>query len=348
MGARRLRRLKPTIVLIAAGLALTGCGVAHDSSPADVADDSASLVAYVGRNEEHVRPLVEAFEAETGVSVDARYGSTGELATTILQEGEASPADIFFAQDPVYIGALVDAGLLAPLPDDIIARVSEGISGPKNEWVGVTARRRVMVYSPNNLPETNLPKSIHELTGPAWNGRVGLAPTHSSFVSFVASMIATEGKDGARHWLTAIAVNDPVRFDGNHEIVEAVAAGDLAVGLVNHYYALQMAAERGSIDASNHSFEPGDPGDVLMPTTIGILESSAHQEVAQDFIRFLLRDSSQKHFLDNVKEYPLVEGIGTPPGERPLDVELIHSMRLTEVGHNLTLATSLIAQAGLV
>ncbi|MEO7349264.1 MAG: extracellular solute-binding protein [Terrimesophilobacter sp.] len=340
--------MKPTIVLIAAVLALTGCGVANGSSPAGVPHVSASLVVYVGRNEEHVRPIIEAFEAETGVTVDALYGSTGELATTILQEGEASPADVFFAQDPVYIGALVDVGLLASLPNDIITRVPEGISGPNNEWVGVTARRRVMVYNPNRMSETNLPQSIYELTGPAWNGRVGIAPTHSSFVSFVASMIATEGESSTRDWLTSIAANSPVLFDGNHEIVEAVAAGDLDVGLVNHYYALQMAAERGSIDVSNHSFQPGDPGDVLMPTTIGMLESSAHQGVALDFIRFVLRDSSQKHFLENVKEYPLVQGVGTPQGERPLDVELIRNMRLTEVGNNLTLATSLIAQAGLI
>jgi iron(III) transport system substrate-binding protein len=329
-------------------LALTGCGMTTGTPSAEAPDDTASLVVYVGRNEEHVRPLVEAFEAETGLDVEARYGSTGELATTILQEGDASPADVFFAQDPVYIGALVDAGLLASLPEDIIARVPEGISGKNNEWVGVTARRRVMVHNPAVVAERNLPQSINELTSSRWNGRVGLAPTHSSFVSFIASMVATEGEDATRAWLEAMADNDPLLFGGNHEIVEAVAAGDLDVGLVNHYYALQMAAERGSIDAANSSFQAGDPGDVLMPTTIGMLKSSIHQEVALEFIRFLLRESAQRHFLENVKEYPLVEGIGTPPGENPLDVELIRGMRLEEVGKNLTVATTLIAQAGLI
>ncbi|MDJ0333986.1 extracellular solute-binding protein [Salinibacterium sp. G-O1] len=314
----------------------------------DVVDDSTSLVVYVGRNEEHVRPLVEAFESETGLTVEARYGSTGELATTILQEGEHSPADVFFAQDPVYIGALVDAKLLTSLPDDIIGRVPDGISGANNEWVGVTGRRRVMAYNPAFVTERDLPQSINELTEPSWRGRVGLAPTHSSFVSFIASMVTTEGEEAALGWLEAIAANDPHLFSGNHEIVEAVAAGDVDVGLVNHYYALQMAEERGSADAANRSFRVGDPGDVLMPTTIGMLESSLHRSAALDFIRFMLRDSSQRHFLDNVKEYPLVDGIGTPPGENPLDVEHIRGMHLDEVGDNLTVATTLIAQAGLI
>jgi len=340
------RQVTPVALLIAAVLALTGCGVASGENDATTTEET--LVVYVGRNEDHVRPLVEAFEAETGLAVDARYGSTGELATTILQEGDSSPADVFFAQDPVYIGALVDGGILATLPVDIIERVPEGISGANDEWVGVTARRRVMAYNPTLLAENQLPWSINELTGDEWSGRVGLAPTHSSFVSFVASMIAAEGQDTTRAWLDGIASNSPVLFSGNHEIVEAVAAGDLDVGLVNHYYALQMAAERGSIDAANRSFETGDPGDVLMPTTIGMLESSTHREAALDFIRFLLRDSSQQHFLNNVKEYPLVSGIGTPEGENPLDADLIRGMRLDEVGNNLTVATTLIAQAGLI
>lgn len=347
-GAIHLRGIKTGTLLLAAVLALTGCGVAGGGDVTPSADGEASLVIYVGRNEDHVRPLVEEFEAETGLDVDARYGSTGELATTILQEGDTSPADLFFAQDPVYIGALVDGDFLATLPADIIDRVPEGISGANDEWVGVTARRRVMAFNPSLLAERELPRSIDELTGPEWTGRVGLAPTHSSFVSFVASMIATEGENATRAWLNGIAANDPVLFSGNHEIVEAVAAGDLDVGLVNHYYALQMAEERGSMDAANSSFEAGDPGDVLMPTTIGMLESSDHREVALDFIRFLLRDSSQQHFLDNVKEYPLVAGVGTPEGENPLDADLIRDMRLDDVGNNLTVATTLIAQAGLI
>lgn len=341
-------QIRAVVLLVTVGLAITGCGTATAGSNSGAANDSTSIVVYVGRNEEHVRPLVETFESETGHSVAARYGSTGELATTILREGDASPADVFFAQDPVYIGALADAELLASLPDDIVDRVPDGISGANNVWVGVTARRRVMAYNPTFVAESDLPQSIDELTEPSWRGRVGLAPTHSSFVSFIASMIASEGEDSTRAWLESIAENDPVLFSGNHEIVEAVAAGDLDVGLVNHYYALQMATERGFADVENNSFSAGDPGDVLMPTTIGMLESSTHQNVALDFIRFMLRDSSQRHFLSEVKEYPLVEGIGTPPGEYPLDVELIRGMHLDAVGDNLTAATTLIAQAGLI
>jgi len=339
---------------LAAAVALTGCastGGAGGTPPAGGAaagEGEADLVVYVGRNEDHVRPLVERFEESTGLSVDARYGSTGELATTILQEGERSPADLFFTQDPVYMGAISEAGLLATLPDDIIDIVPDGISGAEGDWVGVTARRRVLAFDPTRTPVERLPQSVFELTGPDWRGKVGLAPTHSSFVSFVAALVAMRGEDETLSWLEGIADNDPEIFDGNEEQLRAIGAGDLEVGLVNHYYVHRLLVEDPGFAVRNHSFAAGDPGDVLMPTTIGVLESGAHRDTAQEFIRFLLSAPSQTHFLEAVGEYPLRDGVGTPDGERPLDAALINGMNLPLVAGNLDIATDLIARSGLI
>lgn len=345
----RTRRL--AALTLAAALVLTGCAGGSPSpggGDGPRADGSADLVVYVGRNEDHVRPLVERFEAESGLEVDARYGSTGELATTILQEGDASPADLFFTQDPAYMGAVSEAGRLAPLPDDILDLVPEGITGAEDDWVGVTARRRVLAYDPAVTPDTRLPHSVFELTGPDWTGRVGLAPTHSSFVSFVAALVAMHGEQETLSWLEGMAANDPQIFDGNEEQLRAIAAGDLEVGLVNHYYVHRLRAEDPSFSVRNHSFDPGDAGDVLMPTAIGMLTTADHPDVALDFVRFLLSEPSQRHFLDDVGEYPLRSGVGTPEGERPLDAGLIADMKLGDVAVNLDVATDLIARSGLI
>jgi iron(III) transport system substrate-binding protein len=345
-----MRTPRIAALALVAALALTGCatgspgsGATPDEGPAS---DGTDLVVYVGRNEDHVRPLIEQFEEQTGITVDARYGSTGELATTILQEGDASPADLFFTQDPAYMGAISEAGLLADLPDDIIDLVPEGISG--DDWVGVTARRRVLAFDPARTPEADLPKTISELTGEQWGGRVGLAPTHSSFVSFVAAFIAMRGEDETLAWLEGMARNEPQLFDGNEEQLRAIAAGDLEVGLVNHYYVHRLRAEDPDFAVRNHSFDEGDPGDVLMPTTIGMLTSTDQEEAALDFVRFMLSEPSQKHFLEEVGEYPLIDGIGTPEGERPLGAALISGMNLPVVSSNLDIATDLIARSGLI
>ncbi|HZF58495.1 MAG TPA: substrate-binding domain-containing protein, partial [Rubrobacter sp.] len=63
-----------------------------------------SLVIYSGRSEELVRPIFEQFAERSGVDVQVRYGDTAELAATIIEEGENSPADLFFAQDPGALG----------------------------------------------------------------------------------------------------------------------------------------------------------------------------------------------------------------------------------------------------
>jgi iron(III) transport system substrate-binding protein len=346
----RISRL--AVVSLAAVLALTGCasGVPAGGSPGAGGDatDGADLVVYVGRNEDHVRPLVELFEEQTGLTVDARYGSTGELATTIVQEGDASPADVFFTQDPAYMGAISEAGLLSPLPEDVLESVPEGITGAEDDWVGVTARRRVLAFDPAQTPADRLPNSVFELTEEPWRGKVGLAPTHSSFVSFVAALVAMHGEDEALAWLEGMAANDPQTFDGNEEQLRAIAAGDLEVGLVNHYYVHGLVAEDPAFPVRNHSFDAGDAGDVLMPTTIGVLSSSTHAETAVEFVRFMLSEQAQTHFLEEVGEYPLLAGVGTPAGERPLDEELIKEMKLAEVAGNLDIATDLIARSGLI
>jgi iron(III) transport system substrate-binding protein len=347
----RISRL--AVVSLAAALALTGCA-AGPPSPAGSARaggdaaDGADLVVYVGRNEDHVRPLVEQFEEQTGLTIDARYGSTGELATTIVQEGDASPADVFFTQDPAYMGAISAAGLLRPRPDDVLESVPEGVTGAEDDWVGVTARRRVLAFDPARTPEDRLPHSVLELTGESWRGKVGLAPTHSSFVSFVAALVAMHGEDEALAWLEGMAANDAQVFDGNEEQLRAIAAGDLEVGLVNHYYVHGLLAEDPDLPVRNHSFDAGDAGDVLMPTTIGVLGSSTHADTAVEFVRFMLSEQAQTHFLEEVGEYPLLAGVGTPEGERHLDEELIKEMKLAEVAGNLDIATDLIARSGLI
>jgi iron(III) transport system substrate-binding protein len=193
-----------------------------------------SLIVYSGRSEELVAPVIEAFETETGTDVEVRYAGSGELATTLLQEGDSSPADVFWAQDPAFAGAVAEAGLFSPLPPEVIARVPERFSDADGRWVGVTGRARVMVYNPDLMAEDELPADVWSLTDPAWRGRLGIAPTNGSFVAFVAAMALVEGEERTTEWLEAIAENDPVIYDGNAPIVAAVDAGDIAAGLVNH------------------------------------------------------------------------------------------------------------------
>ena len=115
------------------------------------------LVIYSGRSENLVAPLIEEFEQETGINVEVRYGGTAEMAATILEEGDNSPADVFFAQDAGSLGALAQAGRLEKLPDEILNKVDARYRSPDGEWVGASGRARVLVYNTDQLQESDLP-----------------------------------------------------------------------------------------------------------------------------------------------------------------------------------------------
>lgn len=338
-----MRRLTVLTAVLALAAACSGDEQSTTSSAAPVPE---TLVLYSGRNESFVQPVIDSFTEETGIEVEVRYGGTGDLATTIATEGESSPADVFWAQDPAFIGGLAQEGALTALPEDILSSVPERFSDSEGHWIGITGRARVLVHNTDLVPPGELPADIWELTEPQWNGRLGVAPTNGSFVAFVTGMILAEGEERTAEWLEGIAANDPVIFDGNGPIVDAVVAGDLDAGLVNHYYLLQRIAELGEVPAANHFFEDGDPGGLVMAAGAGILASSDQPEAGADLIHHLLSEESQSHFL-GLFEYPLVEGIGTPEGQLPLEELPTLDIALTDTADTLEPALNLIAESGL-
>ncbi|CAN5146298.1 iron ABC transporter substrate-binding protein [soil metagenome] len=283
------------------------------------APSEGSLVVYSGRNEELVGPIIERFEEESGAEVEVRYGDTAELAATIMEEGENGPADVYFAQDPGALGAVADRGRFAELPQEILELVPEEFSSPDGEWVGISGRARTVAYNTEALSEEDLPPSILDFTDPQWQGRIGWAPTNGSFQAFVTALRAIEGEETARQWLEGIQANDPFVYENNTAIVEGVAAGEVDVGFVNHYYVARAMEERGEdFGARNYYLEGGDPGSLVIVAGAGILNTADNPEAAESFIEYMLSEEAQQYFTDETQEYPLVEGVQPPEGLVPL------------------------------
>ena len=198
--APRLRVLLLGALAVAAVIA-AACGGDDDS-------DGGSLTVYSGRAEELVGPLFAQFESDTGIDLRVRYGGTSALAAAILEEGDRSPADVFFAQDAGALGALEAAGAFRVLPSDLLERVDARVRSTSGAWVGVSGRARVLVYSTERVSEAEPPASIFDLTQPVWRGRVGWAPTNGSFQSFVTAMRVIHGDDTTEQWLRAMLANN--------------------------------------------------------------------------------------------------------------------------------------------
>ena len=282
--------------------------------------DPGSLVIYSGRSESLVEPIIEQFEEVTGINVAVKYGSTGEIAATILEEGQNSPADVFFAQDPGGLGEVANAGMFETLPTGITEKVPTWARSPESQWVGISGRARVVVYNTDNLTEEQIPTSMEDFTKPEWKGRIGWAPTNGSFQSMVTAMRVVWGEDKTREWLLGIQANEPNVYAKNTPTVAAAAAGEVDVGFVNHYYLHRFLAEQGEdFPARNYHVDGGGPGGIVLVAGGGILKTAENKDNAERFFKFMLSRVAQQYFAGQTYEYPLVDGVNTNRILTPLD-----------------------------
>ena len=275
------------------------------------------LVVYSGRGEDLIGPMFERFEAETGIEVNVRYGDTAELAATILEEGQNSPADIYFAQDAGALGALQKEGRTRNIPENLLSQVDPRFRSREGQWIGITGRARVFDYNTEMLSAEEVPNSIWDLTEPEWSGRVGWAPTNGSFQAFVSAVREQEGDERTREWLEAMQANDAQVYGNNTGIVEALGRGEVEVGLVNNYYLARFKAEDPDFPVAHH-YPSGDVGSMINVAGVAILDSSDQPEAAEAFIEFMLTPEAQQHFAEANSEYPLIDGIDPPNDQMPI------------------------------
>jgi iron(III) transport system substrate-binding protein len=168
------------------------------------------------------------------------------------------------------------------------------------------------VYNTETLTEADLPDDLTGFTDPQWKGRIGWAPTNASFQTMVTGMRVLWGEEQTRQWLGGMLANEPKVYDDNTPQVEAVAAVEIDVGLVNHYYLFRFLAEEGeSFPARNYHPRAGGPRAMVMVAGAGILSTTDSRENAEKFLEFMLSQVGQQYFAGQTYEYPLVEGVNT-------------------------------------
>lgn len=372
--ARRSRRALLSVALVGiVGLAAAACGSDGESGntvspvppaepapapppepapapePAPPAEPDDPLTIYSGRNEDLIGPLVEMFEEATGIEADVRYGSSPDLALLIETEGDATPADVFISQSPGAMGYLATQDRMRDLPASVLQAVDAAYRAGDGTWVGFSGRQRVLVYNPNLVDPADLPDSVLDLTDPAYDGRVAVAPANSSFQDFITAMRFQSGDDATLAWLEAMAANNSPNYPKNSAIVDAVLRGEVDMGLVNHYYLLRFLAEDPDAPGINHNFASTDIGSLLIVTTGAILETSDQPAAAQAFVEFMLTRQAQEFYATETREYPLAAGVEPPAELAPLDVaEVMDTIDFDVLGGGLARTQELIDQSGIV
>ena len=268
-----------------------------------------SLIVYSGRSKSLVEPIIKQFEKETGIEVKVNYGGTTQLAAALLTEGDKSPAALFWAQDAGALGAVSKKAMFEKLPETILTQVPSDFRDADGFWVATSGRARVLAYSPERVKMEELPESVFDLTQPMWKGRVGWAPTNASFQAFVTSLRVQVGEERTEAWLRGMKANGVKQYAKNTPIIEALAAGEIDLGLPNHYYLLRFKKGNSGFPVAQTFFKASDPGNLVNVAGIGLLKSTENKETALKFMEFLLSAKAQQYFTSDVFEYPVIEGV---------------------------------------
>jgi iron(III) transport system substrate-binding protein len=333
------------LAVLVAAVAI-GAATAADSHNA--AGQAASLTIYSGRDERFVQPLFDRFTQLTGIEVSVRYGDSAALAATLLEEGNRSPADVFFAQDAGALGAVASEGRLTVLPTSTLRRVPKRFHAPGRRWIGVSGRARVVAYNTEAVRATELPEAIWGYTAPRWKGKVGLPPTNASFQAFVTAMRLRAGDDRTRDWLLALKANDVRFYTSNSRVLAAVASREIEVGFVNHYYLYQLREQQPNAPVANSFLRGRDPGALINVAGAGVLTSSSKTAAALRFINFLLSRESQRFFARSPgrAEYPLIASVRPRPGLPRLDSIEGAKINLGSLGRELPTTLKLLSDVG--
>jgi iron(III) transport system substrate-binding protein len=308
------------------------------------------LTLYSAQHEQTVNTLVAGFETQTGIRVQVHSGDGPEVANQIIQEGAASPADIFFTENSPEIAVLDEKGLLAPVDPATLAEVPAKYSAPDGDWVGVLARENVLAYNTTMISPSQLPQSLLDLAGPAWKGRVAVAPSDNDFLPLVKAVLIEKGHDATLAWLEGLRANAQI-FDDDEGVVAAVNRGAVATGIVNNYYWARLRAELGPahLHSAIYHFSHGDLGGLINVSAAGVLKTSRHPKAAQAFLAYLVAADTQRLLAENtvVFEYPLHPGVAPNPVLKPFDTLQPPAIGVAQLGDDGQVV-DLLNEAGLL
>jgi iron(III) transport system substrate-binding protein len=339
----------PSLTIVAAlAVALVAAPSRLMAQQAAVTPSAEGIVVYNAQHASLTQAWAAGFTHDTGIKVTLRNGSDTELGNQIVQEGAASPADVFLTENSPAMTLVQAAGLFAPLQPETLAQVPDSFKPATGRWIGIAARSTVFAYNPAKLPADQLPASLLDLASPAWKGRWAAAPEGADFQAIVSALLAIKGPATTLDWLKGMKAN-AIAYRSNSVALKAVNAGEVPGAIIYHYYFFGDRARTGenSNNTALHYFRHGDPGAFVSLSGGGVLASGKHQAEAQAFLRWLTGSHGQEILRSgNSFEY----AVGVDAASNPALVPLadLQAPAVEPSSLNSKAVVDLMTQAGLL
>ena len=335
-----------------AALGLAACGSSTSTTPSSsaAADGkiSGEITVYNAQHESLTKEWVDEFTAETGVKVTMRQGSDTEMSNQIIQEGKASPADVFLTENSPAMTQVENAGLFADVDPATIEQVPAEFRPSTNKWTGIAARSTVLVYDKTKLTEDQLPKSMLDLAKPEWQGKWAASPSGADFQAIVSALLELKGEAATDEWLQGMKANAKP-YKGNSTAMKAVNAGEVDAALIYHYYYYGDQAKTGenSKNVTPYYFKNQDPGAFVSVSGGGVLDSSKNAAAAQAFVKFVTGKKGQEILQTGTSfEYAIASGV--PANEKLVPLTDLQAPTVDPAKLNSAKVTELMTKAGLL
>lgn len=266
------------------------------AAPADAQSGTptGTITVYNAQHVTLTEAWAAAFTQATGVKVVLRNGSDTELANQLVQEGKASPADVFLTENSPGMVLVDRAGLLGDLPADVTGSIAAAFQPKQGKWIGIAARSTVFAYNPAKLTPDRLPRSLMDLANPEWKGRWAASPAGADFQAIVSAVLQLKGEAATAAWLKGMKENVKV-YRGNNAAMKGVNDGQVDGAVIYHYYYFTDRAKTGenSKNVALHYFKGKDPGAFVSLSGGGVLASSKNPDAAVAFLRYVVSAAGQ-------------------------------------------------------
>jgi iron(III) transport system substrate-binding protein len=299
-------------MLLAAGLLMgSGQGVA-------LAQD---VKIYSARQEVLIRPLLEAFEAKTGLPVKVVSGKADALLERLKSEGANSPADLLLTTDVGRLVRASEAGVLAPVSSPALeAAIPARYRDPDRLWFGLSLRARPIMYAKDRVSPDEL-STYGDLTNEKWRGRVCIRSSSNVYnQSLLAAMVEHLGVTATEAWARGLVANFARKpAGGDRDQIRAVAAGECDLAVANTYYLAQMT--KASKDSDRQAagkvaiFWPDQAGagTHVNVSGAGVTKSAKNRAGAIALLEYLASEEAQRIYAELVNEYPVRENVTLAP-----------------------------------
>ncbi len=331
-----------------AATAVMGLTACSTGAPTPAASGAGEITVYNAQHESLAQEWVDAFTKETGIKVTVRNGSDTEMSNQIIQEGKASPADVFLTENSPAMAQVENAGLFADVDKATIDQVPAEFRPSTNKWTGIAARSTVFVYDPAKISKDQLPKSMLDLAKPEWKGKWAASPTGADFQAIVAALLELKGEEATTAWLAGMKENFTA-YKGNSTAMKAVNAGEIDAALIYHYYYYGDQAKTGenSKNVQPFYFKNQDPGAFVSVSGGGVLASSKNAEAAQKFLTFVTGKAGQE-ILKNGTSFEYAVGSGVASNDKLVPLKDLQAPTVDPAKLNSAKVTELMTKAGLL